>query len=348
MHHLQKKKQRKEDIEMGMTPHERVLAALAGKPLDCPPVSLWRHFPEKDQTARDLATATVEWQHMLDLDFIKLMPPGDYPTIDWGGRSEFRGALTGTREVIRYPVQAPEDWRKITFINVDTGFNAEIIQTCRLLREAIGPDVPILQTIFSPLTIAKKLSNGLVMDHIRTHPALVHRALECIQEVTIQITKKSLAAGANGIFFATQCATSDLVSREEYTEFGLQYDLPVLTAASEGGSIFTLVHIHGANTYFDMLAKTNVHAISWHDRRIGPSIKEVLKSYPDKAAVCGIDEAMIASMEPDEMIVHIKHARKQAEDRSLLIAPGCVIPVSTPEVNLKAAVKASRQPICRA
>ncbi len=37
-----------------MTPRERVLAALAGHDVDHPPVSLWQHFPERDQSAAAL------------------------------------------------------------------------------------------------------------------------------------------------------------------------------------------------------------------------------------------------------------------------------------------------------
>jgi uroporphyrinogen decarboxylase len=273
------------------------------------------------------------------------MPPGDYPTIDWGARSEFRHAPLGTRITTRYPVQSADDWRKIDVIDADRGFNAEIIRTCRLVREAIGPDVPVLQTIFSPLTIAKKLSDGRVIDHMRTDPKPVHGALECIRDVTIQVTRRSLAGGADGIFFATQCATSDLVTREEYDEFGSRYDRPVLIAAAQSASIFTVIHIHGVNSFFDMLAQYDVHAISWHDRRLGPSIKEVLETYPDRAAVGGIDENAIVSMTPDAVKRHVHKARRPVKDRRLLIGPGCVVPVATSEINLNAAVQASRHTI---
>ena len=61
-----------------MTPRERVQAALVGADVDRPPVSLWQHFPERDQSAAALGESTRWWQGLLDLDFIKLMPPGDY------------------------------------------------------------------------------------------------------------------------------------------------------------------------------------------------------------------------------------------------------------------------------
>lgn len=79
---------------------------------------------------------------------------------------------------------------------------------------------------------------------------------------------------------------------------------------------------------------------------MGPSIKEVLEAYPDRAAVCGIDEIAIASMMQNEAIGHVEDARRLAKDSRLLIVLGCVILVATSEVNLKAAVQASRHNIC--
>ena len=327
---------------MNMTPRERVLAALAGDEVDHPPVSLWRHFPEEDQSAEDLAESTLRWQELLDLDFIKLMPPGDYATIDWGAKSEFQGAPGGTRQTIHYPIQSVDDWLNIKTVPVDRGFNAHVVDACRSVREGVGPDVPVLQTIFSPLTICNKLSNGLVIDHLRSDPEKVHQALAAIRDVTVAMTNASLDAGADGVFFASQCATSDLVSREEYDEFGVAYDGPVLAAARDRGSIFTLIHIHGENTYFDLMAGYDGHAINWHDRRVGPAIKDVLAQYSDRAAVGGIDEKAVAMMSASAVADQVRDARAQAQDRRLLIGPGCVALVATPEENLQTAVVAAR------
>ena len=328
---------------MEMTARERVEAALDGRDVDRPPVSLWRHFPERDQTAEDLAASTLEWQSLLDLDFIKLMPPGDYATIDWGARSEYQGAPGGTRETVLYPITDPEDWAIIQPVSADAGFNSEVVRVCGLVRDATGPDIPILQTIFSPLTIANKMSNGRVIEHLRTHPEAVHQALGVIREVTIAVTNASLQGGADGVFFASQCATSDLVTREEYQEFGVAYDGPVMAAMRAAGSRFTLVHIHGGNTFFDILAGYDAHALNWHDRRVGPSIEDVMSTYPERAVVAGIDEKGIATMTPEEAGQQAESARREGHDRHLLIGPGCVIPVATPLENLTAVVQTARR-----
>lgn len=328
---------------MTMTAWERVSAALAGEDVDRTPVSLWRHFPNEDQSAEAIAESTLVWQESLQLDFIKLMPPGDYATIDWGAQSEYQGAPGGTRETTHYPVQTLDDWRKVVPVDAATGFNGEVIRACTLVRQALGNDIPILQTIFSPLTIANKLSDGLVLEHLRTHPEEVHAALGVIRDVTVQVTRLSLEAGADGVFFASQCATSDMVTEDEYVEFGVRYDQPVVEAIRDAGSRFTMIHIHGGNTYFDILAGYEGHALNWHDRRVGPAIADVQRRYPGKGLVAGIDEVAIGSMSAADVEAQVASARQEAGDRRLLIGPGCVIPVATPVENLAAAVRSARR-----
>jgi uroporphyrinogen decarboxylase len=326
-----------------MTASERVRAALTGAEVDRPPVSLWQHFPERDQSAEQLAESTGSWQEQLGLDFIKLMPPGDYATIDWGLTSEYRGARGGTRDTTRFPVQSVDDWRSIMPVAAERGFNGEMVRGAGLASAIVGPEVPVLQTIFSPLTIASKLSDGRVVEHLRANPDAIHAALHVIRDVTIDVARASLRAGARGVFFASQLATSDLLTEEEYLEFGANYDLEVLEEANDGGSEFTLVHIHGANTFFHLLAGYPAHALNWHDRRIGPDIPTVQRTYPDRACVAGIDEHGIAEMTPDDVRAQVREARAATGDRGLLIGPGCVILTATPRENLLAAVEAATE-----
>src|SRR5262245_12418962 len=110
-----------------MTSRERVNAAIAGRPVDHPPVSLWQHFPERDQTADDLTAATLDWQNRFGFDLVKFMPPGDYPIIDWGGITVYEGARGGTRTTKRFPISAPEEWSTLKPLDVRDGFNGRVI-----------------------------------------------------------------------------------------------------------------------------------------------------------------------------------------------------------------------------
>ncbi|HVB63697.1 MAG TPA: uroporphyrinogen decarboxylase family protein [Nitrolancea sp.] len=322
-----------------MSSLERIEAVLTGGAVDFAPVSLWRHFPERDQTAEALADVTLEWQSRFGFDFIKLMPPGDYATIDWGAESSYQGSTGGTRQTTKFPINRIEDWAKIKPVPIDRGRNREVIAAARLVNERLGGEIPVLQTIFSPLTIAMKLSDGKVLNHMRQQPANVHEALAAITEVTRQMTATTLERGAYGIFFATQCATTDLVSIAEYREFGAAYDLQVLAAA--GASRFTLVHLHGSNIMFDEMKTYPAHALNWHDRRTTPTLAEGQAS-SGLTVVGGMHEKDMATMTPQQAADQARDAIDSLSARHVMIAPGCVMPISTPEANVRAVVAAVR------
>ncbi len=324
----------------GMSRWERVEAALAGETVDHPPVSLWHHFPEQDQTAEALANSTLAWQERYDNDVIKFMPPGDYATIDWGLTSEYQGSTSGTRETTHYPVTTADDWRRITPIAVDRGMHREVIEAARLTNEQLGGAVPLLQTIFSPLTIAMKLSDGRVLDHLRDQPERVHEALAAITTATRAMTETTLERGASGIFFATQCATTDLMTAPAYEEFGARYDRQVLAAA--GASRFTMLHIHGEHIMFDALMTYPVHAINWHDRRTPPTLAEGARR-SDKCAIGGIHEHDIATMTPADAAAQARDAVAATGGRHVMIGPGCVIPITTPPATIAAVIRAVRE-----
>jgi uroporphyrinogen decarboxylase len=322
---------------MAVTPRDRLLAALRGEVADRPPVSLWRHFPDEDQTASALAAATARWQREFPGDFVKFMPPGDYPTIDWGLRSVFAGALGGTRQPIFHPVTQRDDWERLPGLDVREGFNGEMLAAVGLTRRALPGDVPLLQTVFSPLTVAAKLSNGAVTAHLRDAPGVVHAGLRRIGEVTRAFALASLAAGADGLFFATQLAERSLLGDEEYREFGVPYDLQVLAGLPAATPL--LLHFHGPTPMLELAGRYPAGALSWHDRRFGPSLREIRREQ-GRPVSGGIDEERIATASVAEITAEAAHAARLGADGGVVVTPGCVIPVATPPENIRAALRA--------
>jgi uroporphyrinogen decarboxylase len=217
--------------------------------------------------------------------------------------------------------------------------NAELVEAAGLVRDRLGEAVPLLQTVFSPLTTAMKLSGGRVIDHLRERPENVHEALQVVSSVTRDIVTASLDRGAGGIFFATQCARHDLLSDQEYQEFGAAYDLPVLEAA--GAFRFTLLHIHGFVIMFDALSRHPVHALNWHDRRTAPSLTDG-QATSGRCVVGGIDDQAIVAGSAAEAAAQAEDALTATGSRRMMLAPGCVIPVATLTEHIAAIVRAVR------
>ncbi|HKG26076.1 MAG TPA: uroporphyrinogen decarboxylase family protein, partial [Thermomicrobiales bacterium] len=149
----------------------------------------------------------------------------------------------------------------------------------------------------------------------------------------------SLAAGADGFFFATQCADEAVMSVDEYREFGIPFDLAVLEAVP--AVAFVLLHLHGTRPMFDLQAEFPVQIVNWHDRRAAPSLRDGRRR-SGRAVAGGIDERAIATAPPDAVAAEVADAIAETGGRGVIVAPGCVIPIDTPEANILSAVAAAR------
>jgi uroporphyrinogen decarboxylase len=327
-------------MTQALKPVERLRLAIEGGDVDRSPVSLWRHFPERDQTAADLAALTHSWQGRFDCDFVKFMPPGDYAIIDWGAESVFEGALGGTRTTTHFPIMALSDWTGIAPLDVSSGFNGMVLDAIRATKAQLRPDVPLLQTIFSPLTIAMKMSNGVVLRHLEEDSATVHGALKVITQTTRAMLLASLEHGADGVFFASQCADRTVMSELGYREHGLPYDETVLRPWPESAPL--LIHLHGAEPMLDLALEFPPGLLNWHDRFAGPPLAEG-HAQTDRPVAGGINEKTIATATIDAVVDDVLEAIRAMNGRSLAITPGCVIPTNTPDEHVDAVVRTVRE-----
>lgn len=318
---------------------ERVRAAIQGEAVDRPPISLWRHWPIEDDTSQGLAAATIRWQHEYDFDLVKFMPAGTYGLEDWGAETVHGPAPVGTRIVTRYGVASAEQWPHLAQLEVTQGDMGRQIEALRLVAEGLANSVPILQTLFSPLTTAYKLAGSRVYADLRLRPDLLKAGLQTIAETTVRFALASLRAGAHGVFFATQSATYRLLNEAEYRAFGVHYDRQVLDAVRAEAEL-NMLHIHGEDIMFDLLTDYPVEMINWHDRLTWPDLAEAGGRFSG-LLVGGLREFRVLRKGPIAAIQsQIRDAIAQTGGRRLMLAPGCVIPTDTPPEHIRAAVEA--------
>lgn len=324
-----------------MNKQERVRAAFRREPVDRVPIALWRHFPVEDQTAAGLTKAVVAFQRQYDFDFVKVTPPSDYMVVDWGLTGEYRGSSEGVREVTARPIRSASDWEKLRPLDPGKGSLGRQLDSMRLIGQELAGEAPYLQTIFSPLSTARKIGGERWREDLRGNPQILHGALAAIAETTANFARESLRAGADGIFFATQTASRALVTEEEYREFGERYDGPVLRAVA-GQSELNVLHLHGEQIMFDLAAGYPVAAVNWHDRRTAPSLKEALGRFP-RGLIGGLDElGSLLHGTPAEVAAQAADAIAQTGGRAMVVGAGCVIRIDTPEQNIRAALAVVR------
>lgn len=317
-----------------MTKRERVYAAIDGKPVDRPPVALWRHFPQEDQRASTLAAAHVTFFKNYDWDFLKVTSASGYYGDDWGLRGGYKPNREGVRHYSDRPIKKETDWPKLKRLDVTTGAYGRELQALRLIRKAL-PDELILATIFSPLGIARTLTGETaLLRYLRDSVDEMHEGLDIITEVTGQFAAECLAAGADGLYFAVQCASTGYMTIEEYEEFGRPYDLRVLDAARKAEIV--LLHIHGERIMFEQLTDYPVQIINWHDRRTPPSLKEARSQF--SGTIAGGLDAMdtVGKASVEQVTAEVKDAIAQTGGKRLVVTAGCVIPIDAPEANLRA------------
>lgn len=319
-----------------MTKKERVVAAINKQEVDRIPFSMWYHIPHADQDPVHLAEVQIEQARCYDLDFIKMMPFGNYGAHDYGLSVTFYCTKTQPAFERKFAIQDVKDWTEIEPLPGFFGSHGKQLLFARQLQKQLkGEEIPYVQTIFSPLTTAKKLAGPRVFEDMRSHPDYLHQALTAITETTINFVELNIAEGVAGFFFATQCANKEWLTEQEYDEFGVAYDLKVIDAYKDK-TYFNIVHIHGDNTMFEKVASYPCNCINWHDRWAGPTMVEA-KKVVDKCFLGGINERWLAKAEPQQVYTHIREAVNAFGRTGLMITPGCVAELDTPEINFYAA-----------
>lgn len=320
-----------------MTTHRtRMEACLSGNRLDRPPIALWRHFPVDDQQPESLAAATLHWQREYDWDLVKVTPASSFAIRDWGVEDEWRGDGEGTRSYTRRVVFSPDDWSSLKIIDADSPRLAAQLKCLSILRSELGPDVPLLQTVFSPLAQAKNLAGGeLLLAHLRLRPDLVGRGLEIIAESTRRFIRAARAKGLiDGIFYAVQHAQAGLLSRDEFVEFGRSFDLQTLESARP--LWLNVLHLHGENVYFNSIADYPVQVINWHDRDTPPSLVEAASR--TRAVLCGgLRRDTLVYGNAEAVLAEAASALQQTSGQRHLLGTGCVVPIIASHGSLMAA-----------
>ncbi len=316
-----------------MTKFERLNAAIKGEETDRVCVALWKHFPVADMTPEGLADSAIAFQKKYDWDLVKFTPTGTYGIMDWGAETVWKPNDMGVRTTVKFGVTDVEQWPRLERLDVTKGQYGASNQALALAAKEFNGKAPVLQTIFSPLTTARKLAGDRIFVDMRTHPEMFKQGLEIITEVTLRFCEEALKAGADGFFFATQNASYRVVSDSEYCDFGEYYDRRIMDAIKDKVQ-FNVIHIHGEDTMWQSMMRYPVNMVNWHDRITQPSLAEARKYF--NGLLCGgINEWNTLVTGPVAAIeAEVKDAIAQVHGRGLMIAPGCVVPGHAPEEHL--------------
>ena len=330
----------------GMSRRDRVLAALAREPVDRVPYAVWRHFPQVDRNPAGLAQSTLRFQDRYGSDFIKITPAGGYAVEAWGCVEGTEVRPDGHRPCASCAVTSADDWQKIRPLDPASaaGYTMHLETIIRMGFDRRIGDAPVVPTLFSPLSLARKLSGNRLRTDIKEHPAAVRDALEAITETLIRFAALALDEGVTGIFYSIQAASRKMHPEDEYAEFGEPYDRRVLESI-EGRSKLTIIHCHGEDLMFERLARLPGHAWNWDDRLTAPTLGEGKAGVPG-AVLGGLNQwATLRDGTPEAAAGEATNAVTQTNGTGLIVGPGCVLPMNTPDANVAAVVRALGGPL---
>jgi len=323
---------------MLMNKKERVAAALRGDPIDRVPVSVWSHDYKGEWGVQSLMESIVETFTRYDWDFLKVHPRATYFAEAWKAR--YRPAEQKDKPPVfeHSPVQGASDWKRLRVLEPDRGPLLDQLRLLQLLNHQVGYDAHFIQTILCPLGVARSLVGGdptLVQYSIREDRTALHTGLRMITESLANYAIACMEQGASGIFYTTAgWASAQLLTQDQYREFGEQYDLELLDAI-KSRSKMTVLHNGGERIYFDMLGSYPMHAVCWDAFAPGnPNLLEGKKRL-GKAVMAGLNLKTVVSSSPNQIADEIAQTLDEVGKKHLLLAPGSAIPPTTPTKNLE-------------
>ena len=305
---------------------------------DRPPVGAWGHTYAEEWKPEALAAITVERANQFRWDFVKFQPRASCFAEAFGSVYEPAGHRLKGPILISPAVPDTEAWASLELVNPDA--LDDQVKAIGLAAKELGPDVPVIQTVFSPITIGGYLvgkSQSQILREMRLNPDLVGAALEKVADALVEFSKRSIHAGAAGVFYAISGYAGRKVMKEtEYRELALPLDRRVLDRLPKQ-AWFNVVHLCGSNLNFGLAKDLPSHVVSWSIHNQGnPSLVEG-RHIAGRAVMGGLGQrASLVYGPPSEVEAEARRAVAATGGRGLLLAPGCSVPPRVRDINLAA------------
>ncbi len=301
-----------------MTKMQRVLATLKGEETDRVPFSSYVHSTVHERTVEKFTKFTLDFYRKFDPDYVKVM------------YDELYDMPVNYFHVIDIDV-----WKRFERFDPHIGAFGRQIECLKRIKDEVGADVPVIQTLFSPFYIGYRLAGRRMLEDWKQDADAVRHGIDMIAANTVAFAKAAVAeAGIDGFFFAAVGCEKSWMSEAQYKEMVMPSDLATLETLSK--SPICIVHIHSEkDSYFEMLLDYPCNGISWEDKLAGPSVVKARKK-TDKCLVGGIDHYMAVQCSPDEIIAQSREVIETTGGRGLILAPGCTFFPGTPDENMLA------------
>ncbi|AKB36187.1 Methylcobalamin:coenzyme M methyltransferase, methanol-specific [Methanosarcina siciliae C2J] len=330
-----------------MTLKERLINALEGKTVDKVPVcsvtqtgivelmdEVGAPWPEAHSDAGLMAKLAIANHELSGLEAVRV--PYCLTVLAQAMGCEVNmGTKNRQPSVTAHPYPKDLGGLKMPDNLLGTGRIPVVLEAIKIIREKVGPDVPVVGGMEGPVTLASDLSSvKSFMKWSIKKPDLFEQILDFAAEATVVYANAMVEAGADIISVADPVASPDLMSPDTFkTELE-----PRLQKFSSGVSSVTVLHVCGnVNPILDYMADCGFEGLSVEEK-IG-SVKKAKEVLGTRARLVGnISSPFTLLPGPVDKIK--AESRQALEDGVDVLAPGCGIAPMTPVANIKAMVEA--------
>ncbi len=316
-----------------------------------PILTAWKHFIEVENNPIELAKKTIAFQKKYQWDLVKINPRATYYAEAFGNKYNINNYTDVLPELVDYPLKTSQDLT-VFGENYEINFQPfeDQILVAKEVRKGLGDQVPIIQTLFSPLCILTFLSGhnpypgapapinrsaSELNRLLKENPTGVLQALEIITNVLLEYIDLTLNTGIDGFFYSlfghgniTELRAND------YEKFSLPFDQILFDAIHKKKGV-TMLHTCGSYANPERFAAIpHVDILHWADNDPGNPSLQPATWLKDKIPAGGVDQRLFSSTETREITLQAQRAIQQRANAPLILTAGCGLPVETTEAAL--------------
>jgi len=334
-----------------LTPKERLLNALYGKPIDKVPTfcsgcsqtvtvecmeATGVYWPDAHKVPEKMAELSASVYELTGLEVAGVPYCLTVEAEALGCQIMWSEEIDATPQVLRTPYKTPTEVEiPSDFLNLKRA--PVLLKAVKILKQNVGNNLPIVAGVTGPFSLAghlfgiENLLKWIVMD-----PKKVKEAVDKASEVGASFGRALHEVGADVVLIADPSASSNLISPRTFKEFVK----PAIARIVEANGGITFLHICGnANPILMEMANTGVDSISIDENVDVQKAKALLGEKVKIAGNISTTNTLLLKKPED-----VRKACIQALEAGVdILAPGCGIAPRTPNINIKALVETARQ-----
>lgn len=331
---------------------KRLECVLHGALPDRPPITAYHHFPGRERKPEDLAGCMLAFQEKYDWDILKIHPAATVANEVWGNTYDY-----STYENKIFPrltskkIRTVEDLGRFTAKSGDYGALGEMVEAVKLIKKGLKEDVPILQTLFTPINyICDALDAPTVRRHFpadrndnvmfqlfREQPDRIKGALQGITDTFVDYVHRVMKAGADGFFYAEiGWARAGYMMKDEWETFVKPYDMQVIdTIHKEGGIV--LFHTCGMKSNPEWFVDEPLDILHWDQGAEGnPPLEGSDKWLKGITPMGGVNEMLFGSGKAAQIRKETVDCLRRNRDLPYILAPYCSVDPDSSDEEFRA------------